>query len=113
MSKWRDYNFITLGAVFTVFSEEHAEFEGVKVEGPFKGEHCRYQSKVSACTLDGYFQYWPRCGAATDANDPEGAKKSAELLHVVLIDRTSVLSSGEERVLRCIAFCRSVVSKRS
>ena len=107
MSKWRDYNFITLGAVLTVLSEEHAEYEGVKVEGPFKGEHYRYQSKVSACTLDGYFQYWPRCGAATDANDPEGAKKSAELLHVVLNDRTSVVSSGEERVLRCIAFHRA------
>ena len=31
-----------LGAVHTVFSEEHADYTGVKVEGPLKSGHYRY-----------------------------------------------------------------------
>ena len=30
-----------LGAVLTVFAREHAVHVGVKVDGPFKGEHYR------------------------------------------------------------------------
>ena len=34
--------FPALGEVLTVLAREHAEYTGVKVEGPTKGEHHRY-----------------------------------------------------------------------
>ena len=35
-------HFPALGEVLTVLAREHADYTGVKVEGPFKGEHQRY-----------------------------------------------------------------------
>ena len=35
-------HFPALGEVLTVLAREHADYTGVKVEGPFKGEHHQY-----------------------------------------------------------------------
>ena len=48
LRKWRNDTFLLLGRVFTVLTQEQADYIGVKIDVSFKGGHYRYWIQGSA-----------------------------------------------------------------